>query len=253
MALLAIDTATSTLALAVGDDDGHVLAAWSSRIPKMHATYVNPLIDEMLATVGFDLRDIKGIIVGMGPGSYTGIRIGVTVAKVLAIARGIAVVGQSSLASAAYALRLQYGLVAVLWDARRHSAYTVAYRVQYGAFVEVLSEEKRDIASFMGLLAHEVQTGEAVYLLGDVAGVAAQEYASAFSCNPVIVYDATASVYAENLLSLGYLELHKKMRSLEVSDHGKEAHVLVPRYLQLAEAEARWLEKRRGSSSNESD
>ncbi|PWI56655.1 tRNA (adenosine(37)-N6)-threonylcarbamoyltransferase complex dimerization subunit type 1 TsaB [Sulfoacidibacillus thermotolerans] len=253
MALLAIDTATPTLALAVSDDDGHVLAAFASRIPKMHATYAHPLMDEMLAVLSLEPQDIRGVIVGVGPGSYTGVRIGVTFAKVFAYALDIPIIGESSLAAAAFALRTHCGVVAVMWDARRKSVYSAVYRVQYGTFQEVLAEGKREIAAFMTSLAQVVQKDEAIYLVGDVAKAIYEQYASTFLLHPLIVADETASVYAEHLLALGYPELCTKMQSREVGDHGKDAHVLVPRYLQLAEAEARWLEKRRGSTGNESE
>ncbi|MCY0892252.1 MAG: tRNA (adenosine(37)-N6)-threonylcarbamoyltransferase complex dimerization subunit type 1 TsaB [Acidibacillus sp.] len=253
MALLAIDTATPTLALAVADHSGQVLASWSTKTPKIHATYVNQLLDDMLATVSCDPRDIEGVIVGVGPGSYTGIRIGVTAAKIYAFARGVPLVGLSSLTAAAYALAMQRGMVVVMWDARRQSVYGAAYRAHDGALTCVLSEQRYDIASLITAVSNMLHQGEAVYLLGDVVEGVAQQYATVFADHSVMIYDRTASVHGEHLLALGYPELHKKMLSLEVSDHGKDAHGLVPRYLQLAEAEARWLEKRRGSSSNESE
>ncbi len=250
MALLAIDTATSTLSLALGDRAGHVLAAWTTRVARMHATLLNPLIDEMLAALNMDLSDLEGVIAGVGPGSYTGVRIGVTAAKTLAFALGIPVLPVSSLAAAAYSLRCCTGLVVPVWDARRGAVYTAVYRSQHGHFSQLAADARRDLAAFGETLSTIADDGETVYLLGDSALQAQREWQEQSGLTRIIVYGETTEVRAEDLFALGCERFAQRLPGREEGSHGENANALVPRYLQLAEAEARWLQKERGSEDD---
>ena len=113
MVILAMDTSTDQLSLALGKDDGALIASWTSAVPKMHATLFHPVLDQMLAAVHINLQDLGAIVVGVGPGSYTGVRIAVTAAKVFAYTLNIPVVTVSSLEAAAYSARAHHGLVVV--------------------------------------------------------------------------------------------------------------------------------------------
>ncbi|MHB1626982.1 MAG: tRNA (adenosine(37)-N6)-threonylcarbamoyltransferase complex dimerization subunit type 1 TsaB [Bacilli bacterium] len=249
MALLAIDTSTSTLSLALGDRAGHVLAAWTTRVARMHATLLNPLIDEMLAALNMDLSDLEGVIAGVGPGSYTGVRIGVTAAKTLAFALGIPALPVSSLAAAAYSLRCCTGLIVPVWDARRGAVYTAVYRSRDGHFSQLATDARRDRAAF-GETLNTIADGDTVHLLGDSALQAQREWQEQSGLTRIIVYGETAAVRAEDLFALGCESFAQRLPGREEGSHGENANALVPRYLQLAEAEARWLQKERGSGDD---
>ncbi len=253
MALLAIDTATSTLSLAVGDGAGQVFAAWTTRVARMHATLLNPLIDEMLANLNMNLSDLEGVIAGVGPGSYTGVRIGVTAAKTLAFALGIPVLPVSSLAAAAYSMRWCAGLVVPVWDARRGAVYTAVYRSQHGHFSQVVADARRDRAAFGETLSTITGGNEPVYLLGDSASLAQREWQEKNGLKRIIVCGEAAAVRAEDLYALGCERFAQGLSGREEGGHGENAHALVPRYLQMAEAEARWLRKERGSGDDGSE
>lgn len=94
--LLAFDTSTSSLAVAVMED-GRLLAERSMHAERDHSSLLVTAIGECLDTAGLSKRDLTGIAVGVGPGSYTGIRIAVTTAKTLAWALRLPVYGASSL------------------------------------------------------------------------------------------------------------------------------------------------------------
>ncbi len=253
MALLAIDTATSTLSLACGDRAGVVFAAWTTRVTRMHATLLNPLIDEMMAALNMDLTDLEGVIVGVGPGSYTGVRIAVTAAKTLAFALRIPVLPVSSLAAAAYSLRWCAGLVVPVWDARRGAVYTAVYRSEYGRFTQLVTDARRDRAVFGETLRTIAGENETVYLLGDSAVLAQREWQEQSGLERIIVYGETAAVRAEDLYALGCKGFAQRISGHEEGSHGENAHALVPSYLQLAEAEARWLQTQWGSGDDESE
>jgi tRNA threonylcarbamoyladenosine biosynthesis protein TsaB len=112
--LLAIDTATSMMGLAL--HDGRDLTAESHwRTAQNHSVELAPAVIAMLSQAGLQPRDLSAIAVCTGPGSYTGVRIGVALAKGLASARGIPLVGVGALdALAAGQPYFQGGLIAVV-------------------------------------------------------------------------------------------------------------------------------------------
>lgn len=98
--LLAFDTATSSLAVSV-TEGGRVLAERNIHAERNHSAYLVTAIGECLEAAGLAKQDVDGIAVGIGPGSYTGIRIAVTTAKTLAWSLRLPVYGVSSLAALA--------------------------------------------------------------------------------------------------------------------------------------------------------
>ncbi len=111
--LLAIDTATAMMGLAL--HDGRDLVAESHwRTTQNHSVELAPAVEAMLSQAGLKPRDLSAVAVCTGPGSYTGVRIGVALAKGLASARGLPLVGIGALdALAAGQPYFQGGLIAV--------------------------------------------------------------------------------------------------------------------------------------------
>lgn len=96
--LLALDTSTAALTVAVTDEAGtRAFGEISSHSERNHSMHLVPTVKRLLAELDMTPSDIGGIIVGRGPGSYTGVRIGITVAKTLAWAWSKPIVGVSSL------------------------------------------------------------------------------------------------------------------------------------------------------------
>ncbi|MGO8874192.1 MAG: tRNA (adenosine(37)-N6)-threonylcarbamoyltransferase complex dimerization subunit type 1 TsaB [Acidimicrobiales bacterium] len=96
MTVLAIETATSAAAAALADENG-LSAAVELRAGRRHAELLHVAIDTMLHETGITLSDVGGIAVDVGPGLFTGIRVGVAAAKGFAMALGVPVVGLTSL------------------------------------------------------------------------------------------------------------------------------------------------------------
>jgi len=131
--VLAIESATDMVGVALVADDGAV----SERIHlggRAHAELLAPSIEEVCATSGTSLADIGTIAVDIGPGLFTGLRVGVATAKALAQALGIGVIGVSSLdtlAAAAYTraeAEGAVGTVAAVVDARRGEVFAALFR-----------------------------------------------------------------------------------------------------------------------------
>ncbi|WP_287408806.1 tRNA (adenosine(37)-N6)-threonylcarbamoyltransferase complex dimerization subunit type 1 TsaB [Oceanithermus sp.] len=120
MNVLAVDTATPYLVLGTLD------AERTLRRGRRHAETLIPDLEAFLAGVGLEPGRLELIVVGEGPGSYTGIRVAVATAMGLARGLGVPVVGASSLAAAA---ARAHGRVRAAFEARNRQVYTALYRV----------------------------------------------------------------------------------------------------------------------------
>ena len=91
--LLAIDTGTSRIVVAAGDLDGTMLAALGEPAGYRHGELLLATVDQLLARTGLERGGLRGIIVGTGPGAFTGLRVGLATAKTMAHGLGIPIVG----------------------------------------------------------------------------------------------------------------------------------------------------------------
>ena len=127
--LLAIETATSTCGAAVLQEDTVIAQAHLHR-PRVHSKRLTPLVENMLQHADITGDDLNAVAVSMGPGSYTGLRIGVSTAKGWAMATDAVLVGVPTLEAYAAQLRpvaAEGDVVCALLDARRDEVYAGAY------------------------------------------------------------------------------------------------------------------------------
>src|SRR5437879_900652 len=94
--ILALDTSTAAMSIAI-IEQGQLVQETHIHADRTHSLYLMPMIQELIKTVGMKLSDLSAIAVGVGPGSYTGVRIGVTAAKTLAWTLKLPIIGISSL------------------------------------------------------------------------------------------------------------------------------------------------------------
>lgn len=133
MLLLAFDTATPAVTVALvrtvaGSPDVSVLAERFAVDGRRQGELLAPGIEAVLAEAGADRRDLTGVVVGVGPGPFTGLRVGVVTARVLGHALGITVHGVCTLDAIALAARRSVtGPFTVATDARRREVYWAAY------------------------------------------------------------------------------------------------------------------------------
>ena len=126
MRLLALDTSTFVGTVAVVRD-GELLAEWSASVRASHGETLLPHIARVLELSGLALPELDGIAVGIGPGSFTGVRIGVATAKGLALALAKPIVGVSSLRTLARGINGGAGLRVPVLDAHKGEVYCAAY------------------------------------------------------------------------------------------------------------------------------
>ncbi len=125
--ILAFDTSNKTLTVSVMDKN-NLLGEITTNVNKNHSVTLMPAIADLMEKVALTPQDIDRIVVAQGPGSYTGLRIGVTTAKTLADTLHCELVGVSSLALLAANCRNYSGVIVPLFDARRNNVYTGLYK-----------------------------------------------------------------------------------------------------------------------------
>ena len=122
MKILGIDTSTPIGSVALIDDD-NIVAEHTLNIVQAHSSRLMPAIDTVLKWGEITPHDLDGYAVGIGPGSFTGVRIGVATVKSLCYAVDKPIVGVSTLEAIAYNLRWTEGLLCPILDARRSEIY----------------------------------------------------------------------------------------------------------------------------------
>jgi tRNA threonylcarbamoyladenosine biosynthesis protein TsaB len=133
MIVIGIDTSTPQTSVAIGNDV-EVLASVSIA-GKARQESVTPALQRLLAWSGVDLHRVGGVAVGIGPGLFTGLRVGVETAKTLAQVLGVPIVGIASLDALAYVVRYTPHRIAAVLDARRGEVFTAVYRAVPGGIV----------------------------------------------------------------------------------------------------------------------
>jgi tRNA threonylcarbamoyladenosine biosynthesis protein TsaB len=165
MMLLAVDTATPQVGVALWGDDG-LLASSRALEGRRHGEILAPAIQAMVAGVGAAMGDLTAIAVDVGPGLFTGLRVGVATAKALASALAVPAVGLTSLEVVAHPHRRQTALVATVIDARRHEVFRALYRPEGGRLVPVAEPAVATPADLAAELAGPGRAG-GVLVVGD--------------------------------------------------------------------------------------
>lgn len=234
MLLLAIDTTTAVCSVALGRD-GELIAEYLLNIKKTHSQRLMPLISSMLRDSDLDRFRLEGICVAVGPGSFTGIRIGVATARGLAQGLGIPLVGVNTLEALAGAGAGYPALLCPLLDARRGQVYAAVYRG--GASRLETVEPPRAIAlDDLGrcLLNH---SGD-VFVLGDNLPAFREVLVPLLGGRYREMPPAAALSRASYVLQRGFLIWRE--------EGPVPLYALNPLYLRLPEAQRRLMEQQKG-------
>jgi tRNA threonylcarbamoyladenosine biosynthesis protein TsaB len=224
--LLAVDTSTLTGAVGLLDG-GRAVAESRVNVAVTHGERLLAAIDALLRAARWRLGDVEGFAVALGPGSFTGLRIGITTVKSLAFATGRPVVGVPTLDALAWMLPFCAFPVCPMLDARKGEVYAALYRTQDGRLETLAAARAIAPAALAEELARDVATP--IVFLGD--GVA--------TCVPALA----AALGPRARLAPGSLRVSS---GLAVAELGAEAlgrgemadpAALVPIYLRPSEAE----------------
>lgn len=196
-----------------------------------HSEQLVPHINSLLEMCNVKKTDLKGIIVSIGPGSFTGLRIGLATAKSMAYGLQIPIVGVMTMKAMAYNAMYADRLIAVWIDAQKNNVYEALYRFTGEQLQEIQSPEVKDFDEALEYLASKE---EDVLFIGDGAYYdkdEIEEHSEYFKVAP----PAMAIPRAQSLLTAGI----KRLERGEFDD----VMSVVPYYIRKSEAEVLWEKK----------
>ncbi len=226
MLILGIDTATPQVSVAVGGHEG-VLASTQSVRGRQHAELLTPAIEFTCRQARVELGEIGVVAVDLGPGLFTGLRVGVAAAKAMAHALRLPMIGVPSLDLLAFPVRFSPRLIAAVIDARRGELFYAFYRQVPGG-IQRLSDHA--VGTPDDLVSELIATGDDCLLVGD----GALRYREAFEglSKVELVDEGLAHPSASSLVQLAHARALRE-------DFVKPWD-LSPLYLRKPDAEVNW-------------
>ena len=165
MKILAFETSAKAASVALVDN-GKLLGESYQNTGLTHSQTLMVMAEELLKSCNLSVRDVEAVAVAAGPGSFTGVRIGVAAAKGFAWGGELPCYGVSTLEAMALSLGAWDGYVVPAMDARRNQVYTAIFRAEKG----VLSRVEEDMAISLEELKEKIKNfSEPVFLVGDGA------------------------------------------------------------------------------------
>lgn len=235
MIVVGIGTSTPQTSVAIGTE--RELLARIQVAGRARQEAVTPALDQLLSWTGLSLDQVGGFAVDVGPGLFTGLRVGVETAKTLAQVTGAPIVSVVSLDALAYAVRHTSRRIAAAIDARRGEVFAAIYRAAPGG---VIRETELMVLTPAGLV------GELEALPGEVLAVGdgAMLYREELTQLGARVEFASASSAHPDAASLVELAVPKLLRE----EHDRLFDV-VPLYLRRSDAEIAWDRRTHGSEA----
>lgn len=237
MSILAIDTASSVSSVAVASE-GKLRSEVTVEAGRTHSETLLSHIEGALAFAGVGRSALIGVAVSIGPGSFTGLRIGLSTAKALAYGLGIPLVGVSTLAALALAFPVPGIYTLALMDAQKGNAYAGLYEWKAGELFEVRPVH---VAPLADAIAEAAAMGRPVLLTGELVQKRRSRLVDLpenVSLAPAHLLTARAAYVAQ----LGSARL--------AAGESDDVMTLEPFYIRRSEAEVLW-EKRHGGAKAE--
>lgn len=230
MIWLGIETANAPLSISVVKE-GKVVAEVVQNIKLTHSVGAMPAVEEVMKKAGITPADLDAIAVSEGPGSYTGVRIGVTVAKTLAWSLQKPLVGVSSIKVLAANARVSNYPICALFDARRQNIYAGVYE---GIALTSIIEDHHDHID--SLLTKLDALNRPILFVGTDVELYFEKIQA------VLGDRAVRAPFTLNLPRAS--ELVALAQELELPPI-EAVHTFVPQYRRIAEAEANWIKEQK--------
>ena len=228
MLILGIETSTKTGSVAVVSEDG-VIAQYSLNIEVTHSERLMSTVDRVLKDTGLAIADFGGFAVAIGPGSFTGLRIGLSTVKGLAFATGKPIAAVPTLRALAGNLPFAAYPVCPMLDARKNEVYAALYACEGSAYSSVMPETTISIHDLADRISRQT------IFIGEAARIYRAEIVKQFG---------SAALFAPLSASLPSAAIVAEI-GLDMIKNGEEAapDSLAPLYIRRSEAEVAW-EKR---------
>ena len=237
MSILAIDTASSVSSVAVASE-GKLQAEVTVEAGRTHSETLLSHIEGALSFAGVERSALTGVAVSIGPGSFTGLRIGLATAEAIAYGLGIPLVGVSTLAALALAVPVPDVHTLALMDAQKGNAYAGLYEWRDGSLHEVRPVR---VAPLAEAIAEAADRGKPVLLTGELA-VKKRARLGNLPDNVTLAPAHLLTARASHVAWLGIARLAAGERD--------DPMTLEPFYIRRSEAEVLW-EKRHGKEKTE--
>jgi tRNA threonylcarbamoyladenosine biosynthesis protein TsaB len=225
MRILAIDTSTMMGGVAVMDGERGLLAETRAKVRAGHSGSLMPEIDQALRRASLDITDIDALCVTTGPGSFTGLRIGLSTAKGLCFSTGLPLVAVPTLEAFAWNFPLSRRPVCPMLDARKKEVYAAVFSMRGGRAERLMPETSMRPAE----LARELAAHGEVVLAGQGAELYREVFARALGPRALFAPSHLSEPLPSAAAALG---LQKALRG-EFS----EPRELSPLYVRKSEAE----------------
>ena len=229
MLILGIETSTKTCSIALTDGK-KIRDQISLHLGLFHSEKLIPLLDEILKRNSMAIKDIDGIAVGIGPGSFTGIRVGVSTARGLGQSLNIPLVGIPSLDGLAFGMGTSGEVVCPMIDALRREIYTALYK----GTKRLTPHQLIGIEKWLKRLKDEEET---IIFLGEAVDIYENLIKDFLKKKAKIVKKEKRYASAARVAELGLEKL--------VSGEGKKYDEVFPLYIRRPEAEVKWEERQR--------
>jgi tRNA threonylcarbamoyladenosine biosynthesis protein TsaB len=225
MRILALDTSTNVATVAILEDDT-IIGEYSCNKGKTHSQTLMPMIKELLEKVGLYAKDMDAFAASIGPGSFTGLRIGVTTAKAMAFAAEKPVISVHTLDALAFNLQMPNALLCPMIDARNNQVFTAVYRFVDGK-LERLTE-------YLGIPVNELADiirpmDGRIVLMGDACKLHKQYFIEELGNRVSIAPPHTALAKASSVAVLA--------RNAFIDGKLESCYDMVPFYLRKSQAE----------------
>ena len=227
MLVLAIETSTPQTSVAVGTDQG-VLGSTSLSWGRGHSEIVVPAIHQLLDWAELRPGQIGGVAVGLGPGLFTGLRVGVATARALAQVLRVPIVGIGSLDVLAFSVRYSRWRIVAVTDGKRGEVFSASYRPVPGG---VTRDSEYHVWPPQRLAAELEASGEETLLVGSGALLYRRELEESGG-RMEFASMSRAFPDAESLLELALPRFHREETSRPVD--------VVPYYVRKSDAEIDW-------------
>ena len=224
MKILAFETSAKAASVAL-TDGGKLLAESYQNTGMTHSQTLMVMAQDLLKTCGLTPKDVDAVAVAAGPGSFTGVRIGVAAAKGFAWGGELPCYGVSTLEAMARSLGAWQGYIVPAMDARRSQVYTAIFHVEKG----VLSRVEEDMAISLQELGEKIKNyEESIFLVGDGAILC---YNTLLEEVPTLILPPEHRMHQR---AAGVALAAQTMADAGIPGNGAE---LIPNYLRLSQAE----------------
>ncbi|GAA3634154.1 tRNA (adenosine(37)-N6)-threonylcarbamoyltransferase complex dimerization subunit type 1 TsaB [Lactobacillus hamsteri] len=231
MKILSVSTATNHLSVALNNDE-EIIVEKNEQDERNHSEHLDPMIDEILKANNLKLKDIDRFAVAIGPGSYTGLRIGITTVKMFASILNKEVVGISTLQALAESVKDENTLIVAGLDARNDNYFAGGYVNKNNMPENVIPDGHYHIDVLLNAVKDYLAENDIKKVIFVGSGLEKQD-----DLIKEADFDYSYGTDDQNVLHSGLIG------KLAVSAEPVDPDKLLPRYLRRTQAEVDWHKK----------